>query len=75
MFQDDFQSGEEDEGEEHEENRAEHQIEEVVPSPVVVGIDSVENTPRTPRGHSSAATDDESVSEWEVERQKVSNIE
>ncbi|XP_060576500.1 uncharacterized protein LOC132733823 isoform X6 [Ruditapes philippinarum] len=68
--EDDFQSGEEDEGEEHEENRAEHQVEEVVPSPVVVGIDSVENTPRTPRGQSSAATDDESVSEWEVERQK-----
>ena len=41
------------------------------PSPQVV-VDSVNNTPRTPRGQTlSTATDDESVSEWEVERIKV----
>ncbi|WAR26819.1 ANR26-like protein, partial [Mya arenaria] len=38
----------------------------------VVGMESLDNTPRTPRdgGTTSNVTDDESISEWEIERQK-----
>ncbi|XP_053377095.1 trichohyalin-like isoform X6 [Mercenaria mercenaria] len=66
--EDDIQSGEEEE--EGAENGEESPVVVDVSSPVVIGIDSVDNTPRTPRGQSSVATDDESVSEWEIERQK-----
>lgn len=44
------------------------------PSPQVAN-ESVNETPRTPRGQTfSTATDEESVSEWEIERQKVKQI-
>lgn len=44
------------------------------PSPQVGG-DSVNNTPRTPRGQTvSTATDEESISEWEIEKQRVTYL-